>query len=95
MGRKTTVIMNSFYCLNCGKKIMDLPRKKSNQHESLHRKKLYCPWCKQTLNAIEVRNEQERWDFLENFEQGAYENEKEASLNYVRASGIGEVNLGE
>lgn len=63
---------SSFYCPKCGKKIIDLPRPRSLQRNAFHRKKLYCFWCKQTFNGIEVRNEVERLEFLEDFENGVY-----------------------
>lgn len=63
---------SSFYCPACGKKSMDLPRPRSMIRQGFHRKKLYCPWCKETYNCIECRNEIEKREFLENWEAGMY-----------------------
>jgi predicted RNA-binding Zn-ribbon protein involved in translation (DUF1610 family) len=67
--------MSSFYCPKCGKKAMDLPRPRSLVRQAFHRKKLYCPWCKETYNCIECRDEWERRIFIEDWEAGLYANE--------------------
>ena len=81
-------VINDFYCLNCGKKTMSLPRKHGHQHEKFHRKKLYCPYCKIEINNIEIKNEEERWQFLRDFEGGVYEQEKLNDLSYLGYSGV-------
>lgn len=72
--------MSSFYCPKCGKKAMDLPRPRSLTRQAFHRKKLYCPWCKETYNCIECRNEIERQVFIADWEDGVYEGEAHAVL---------------
>ena len=72
--------MSSFYCPKCGKKAMDLPRPRSLTRQAFHRKKLYCPWCRETYNCIECRNEIERQDFIADWEDGLYEKEAQAVL---------------
>ena len=72
--------MSSFYCPKCGKKAMDLPRPRSLTRQAFHRKKLYCPWCRETYNCIECRNEIERHDFIADWEDGVYEEEAQAVL---------------
>ena len=72
--------MSSFYCPRCGKKAMDLPRPRSLTRQAFHRKKLYCPWCRETYNCIECRNEIERQDFIADWEDGLYEKEAQAVL---------------
>lgn len=72
--------MSSFYCPKCGKKAMDLPRPRSLTRQAFHRKKLYCPWCRETYNCIECRNEIERQDFIADWEDGLYEKEAQAIL---------------
>ena len=39
--------IHDFYCLNFGKKSIPLSRKSGHQHARNHRKRLYCPNCKQ------------------------------------------------
>ena len=65
---------------------MELFRKRGFQHERFHRKKLYCPHCKLELNCIECKNDEDVYEFKENFEKGAYKDEAEDSLHYVRMS---------
>ena len=72
--------MSSFYCPKCGKKAMDLPRPRSLTRQAFHRKKLYCPWCRETYNCVECRNEIERQDFIADWEDGVYEEEAQAVL---------------
>lgn len=72
--------MSSFYCPKCGKKAMDLPRPRSLTRQAFHRKKLYCPWCRETYNCIECRNEIERQVFIADWEDGVYEGEAQAVL---------------
>lgn len=72
--------MSSFYCPKCGKKAMDLPRPRSLTRQAFHRKKLYCPWCRETYNCVECRNEIERQNFIADWEDGVYEKEAQAVL---------------
>lgn len=88
MRRKSTVV-HDFYCTNCGKKGIPLARTKSLQHGKFHRKKLYCIYCKETVNMVECRTDEEVYDFKEQFEKGAFKDEAEVSLNHCRSSGIG------
>lgn len=80
MARVNHFVFSSFYCPACGKKSMDLPRPRSRVRESFHRKKLYCPWCKDTYNCIECRNEIERQNFIADWEDGYYEEEVQPVL---------------
>ena len=80
MARNNRFDFSSFYCPSCGKKAMDLPRPRSLTRQSFHRKKLYCPWCKETYNCIECRNEIERQVFITDWEDGVYEEEAHAVL---------------
>ena len=77
---------HQFYCLLCGRPGVPLRRRAGFQHGSMHRKKLYCPWCRQTVNHMEVRNAQEKELFLENFENGVYKDEAEESRIVCRSA---------
>lgn len=81
--RTSSFIINSFYCMNCGKKT-DLPRKISAQKGKFHRKKLYCPWCRSMVNHIECRTQDEIDEFRENYEAGVYIEEALESLEIVQ-----------
>ena len=77
---------HQFYCMLCGRPGIPLRRKIGFQHGALHRKKLYCPYCKTEVNHIEVRNFAEKTEFLENFENGVYKDEAEESRLVCRSA---------
>lgn len=79
---------HKFFCLNCGRQGIPIRRKKGQQHGAFHRKKLYCPWCKVTINHIECRNDEEVKEFLEHFQKGEYQNEAKESLVVSRGAWI-------
>jgi len=83
---KGNLEINSFYCIQCGNKSMELPRKRGKRSESFHRKDLYCPHCKVTINHIEVKNDEEKWNFLQRFEKGEFKDEAEESLSHGRGA---------
>ena len=74
--------IHDFYCLQCGQKSMSLPRKRGHLHGKFHRKSLYCPKCKIEINHIEIRDQEEKEKFLQDFEEGVYEQECQNSLSY-------------
>ena len=80
--------IHDFYCLNCGKKSIPLPRKSGHQHARNHRKRLYCPNCKQEVNHIEIKNEEDRQQFLEKFENGEYIEEAKESIEECKNSSL-------
>ena len=80
MTKRNRFEMSSFYCPKCGKKAMDLPRPRSLTRQAFHHKKLYCPWCRETYNCIECRNEIERQVFIADWEDRVYEEEAQAVL---------------
>ena len=55
MAKSKEITISDFYCVHCGKKGIDIPRKIGKQREAGHLKKLYCIHCKETWNAAEVR----------------------------------------
>lgn len=91
--RNNKMVMNDFYCMNCGKKNMTLPRRDSHQHGRFHRKRLYCFYCKEEVNHIECKTYEDVMEFRENFENGVYEDEAKDSISYVRSRGIGEEHI--
>lgn len=66
---------HDFYCLKCGNKNYTLFRKKSRLRETFHRKTLYCPHCRKSINHIETKNEGEAFDFKESFLNGEFKEE--------------------
>ena len=78
--RYITTELHDFYCLSCGRKTISLPRERGHQHNKFHRKKLYCPWCHIECNHIEIKNDAERIEFLNDFERGKYNGERESII---------------
>ena len=78
---------HSFYCLNCGLKGIPLSRSKSRKREKFHRKKLYCPHCKITVNHIEITNQFELADFQEAFANGEFIEETNKSIKECAVNG--------
>jgi hypothetical protein len=63
-------------------------RRDAKKHTPFHRKKLYCLYCKTEVNHIECTNQLEVAEFKDNFEKGAYIDESEASISFIRAGGM-------
>ena len=77
---------HDFYCLNSDKKTIPLSRNYGFKHAKGHRKRLYCPWCKQECNAIEITNLDEKEEFERKFAEGAYKDEAKESCAFSRAT---------
>lgn len=71
---------HEFRCINCGKISTVLPRKRSQQTATFHRKKLYCPTCHLVCNSIEIKDEFEREEFLTAFDKGKFKEEAKESI---------------
>jgi hypothetical protein len=71
---------SEFYCLNCGNKGIPCLRPQGRRRGVFHRKKLYCPTCKATLNHIECKNEYEVHEFKQMFAEGTFQEEAAISL---------------
>ena len=79
--------IHDFYCMKCGQKAISCVRPQAHRREQFHRKKLYCPHCKTTLNCIEVKNDAEAFEFREMFEAGEFEQEVIISLEECAVNG--------
>jgi len=56
MARKNQEITSSdFYCTKCGNKGLPIVRTKGHQREPGHLKKLYCIYCQEEVNHVEIR----------------------------------------
>jgi transcription elongation factor Elf1 len=80
------MISHRFFCLNCGKENIPIYRKSGRLHKKMHRKALYCPWCKARINHVECYDQTDVDLFRKEFEEGVYKNEAQASLSYGRSS---------
>lgn len=65
---------NDFYCVKCGNKGIPIARKKGQEREAGHLKKLYCLKCKEETNHVECKpfSHYEYTDFLDEFENGNF-----------------------
>ena len=75
--------IHDFYCMNCGNRF-PLARRTNKLRESLHRKKLYCPFCMTEANMVEVKNYKEKIKFQEMFNNGDFKEELEQSIQIVK-----------
>lgn len=75
--------IHDFYCMRCGNRL-PLARRTNKLRESLHRKKLYCPFCGVEANMVEVKNYKEKLKFQEMFKNGEFKEELEMSINFVK-----------
>lgn len=74
------MVEHEFRCLNCGNVGIPLWRDAGHLHKSFHRKKLYCYHCKCTLNFVEIKNSDERDEFMWHFNNGDYIEEARISM---------------
>ena len=79
---------HNFYCLRCGNKGIPIMRKEGFQHGKQHRKKLYCIHCKEEVNHMECKTYANVIEFKENFENGVYKDEAEASVCFIRSERV-------
>lgn len=81
MARMTS---HDFYCMQCGNKGIPLSRKTGHQHSKFHRKKLYCVYCKSEVNHVECRNMMEVNKFKEDYANGVFAKEANASIEFLQ-----------
>jgi hypothetical protein len=75
MARRTPTTVSDFYCTQCGKQGIMIPRKVNAQREAGHLKRMYCLHCRQEHNFVEIRPfgmEYRYEDFLLEFENGNF-----------------------
>lgn len=75
---------HDFYCIHCGSRSIPIARAGNKRKSKSHRKNMYCPTCKRTVNHVECRNQFEVEDFLEDFKNGVFKDEAAAELEYER-----------
>ena len=75
---------HDFYCMKCGNKGIPLSRNVGHQHSKFHSKKLYCVYCKKEINHIECRNAMEVNKFKEDYANGVFAEEANASIEFLQ-----------
>ena len=78
---------HSFWCMKCGQKGIPLFRPRSLQRGKFHRKKLYCPHCRVTVNHVECRSDWEVAEFKTLFSDGFFQEEAEMSVKECAENG--------
>lgn len=84
-----TYDIHKFFCIKCGNEGIPLMRKQGHQHGRFHRKKIYCPNCKVTINHVECKNMEDVEKFKADFAEGVFLDEVEESLAHVGSSWLG------
>lgn len=74
------LVTHRFFCVNCGKEGIPMPRKRGHQHGKLHRKKCFCLTCKQCINHVECKDDEDVAEFKRAFEAGEYIEEAKESM---------------
>ena len=64
--------LHEFYCTKCGHKGIPVMRRISLKKEKFHKKKLYCIYCKEEVNHVEIKNFYEAEEFKIDFSNGVY-----------------------
>ena len=70
-----TILTSDFYCTECGRKGIPIARKRGQEREPGHLKKLYCLYCGKETNHAEVRDigsSYTKENFLEEFVLGRF-----------------------
>lgn len=75
---KNTYSQSDFYCIKCGKKGTPILRKTNKQRVKGHHKKMYCPWCKEVHNSVEIRSYGDLEKFQEDYKNGVFKPEIDA-----------------
>lgn len=72
--KKQENTISDFYCTKCGKKGIPIMRRAGKQKEQGHLKNLFCIYCKQETNHVEIRpfGSYTLNDFKEEFELGRF-----------------------
>ena len=83
-GSRKQKTISCFYCISCGKQGIPIWRNRGSLRERGHRKALYCTNCRMTINHVEVRTEEEKRRFYEDFAAGKYAEEAEKSRAFAK-----------
>ena len=81
------VTLSDFYCTKCGKKGIPIARKIGSQREAGHLKKLYCMFCKEENNHVEIRpfGNYTYEDFQMEFELGRFKDGLRSSISELNS----------
>ena len=77
--------IHDFYCTQCGKKTLPVPRKLGQLREAGHLKKLFCCYCGKENNCVEVNPMSSKYtyeDFLFEFDNGNFNEDGTRKMKY-------------
>ena len=77
------IMTSDFYCTKCGHKGIPIVRTKHAQREPGHLKKLYCLFCQEEHNHVEIKPIGSKYryeDFLEEYTLGRFVNGERVAL---------------
>ena len=77
MGRQKKIILNDFYCTQCHKKGIPIPRQPGSEREAGHLKKLWCIYCCKETNFCEIQPNAQRYTYEDFLIECEYNNFKE------------------
>ena len=69
----STYVSSTFFCTQCGKRGIPIPRSKNHLREKGHLKRLYCPYCRRVVNHVELSAKYTEEDFRKEFEAGSFD----------------------
>jgi hypothetical protein len=72
-GMSSTYVSSTFFCTQCGRKGIPIPRSKNHMRETGHLKRLYCPYCRRVVNHVELSVKYTEEDFRKEFEAGSFD----------------------
>lgn len=74
MSRHQQTTISEFYCTKCGKKGMPLARKRAKLRQGEHLKKLFCIYCQEEINHLEIRESDmfHKEELLERLKNGEF-----------------------
>jgi hypothetical protein len=72
-----------FFCTKCGNEGIPVQRKKGQERSGGHLKKLYCIYCKEEVNHVEIKeNDNYTYeDFREEYELGRFKEGNRENIN--------------
>lgn len=79
------VTISDFYCTQCGKKALMIPRQQSKQREPGHLKNIFCIYCQKENNCVEIRPIGTKYnyqDFLVEFEHNNFNQDGTRKMSY-------------
>lgn len=79
------ILISDFYCTQCGNKGINIWRKRGNEREAGHLKKIWCFHCNKEVNFCEIKPNTMRYtydDFKTEYEYGNFNEEGNRIMKY-------------